>query len=90
MFLLEICIIWNFKSVKAPALMMIFLILGKDWKAEFNSKINYYKNKTKFFPSTVVGIMFDTELSYNKVVENFQTIYELIEQQTKRIVIRKK
>ncbi len=78
------------KSVKAPAPNDDLLILGKDWKAEFNSKINFYKNKNKVFPSTVVGIMFDSELSYNKVVENFQTIYELIEQQNQKNSYSKK
>ncbi len=69
------------KSVKAPAPNDDLLILGKDWKSDFNSKINFYKNRNKIFPSSAVGILFDSELSYNKVVENFQNIYDLIEQQ---------
>lgn len=69
------------KSVLAPQPNNDLLILGKDWKYDFLSKIGSYKYKSKIFPSTVVGVMFDSEFSNNKTVELLQTIYEVIEQQ---------
>lgn len=79
----------SMRNVIAPMPNNDVLVLGNNWESEFKNKIRSYKNWNKIFPSTAVGVLFDTEMSYNKSIERLNSVYNLIEQENKRNIINK-
>ena len=79
----------SLKNIIAPNANNDILILNKNWQNDFNNKIINYKNKNIIFPAKVFGVIFQTELSYDKHLELLQKSFELVDGQNKNILKNK-
>lgn len=71
----------SLKNIIAPLPNNDVIILSKDWKNEFKSKIGSFKNNIKIFPAKTIGISFKDDFSYEKNIEFMKDAFETINNQ---------
>lgn len=85
-FVRENVLFGSLKNIISPMPNNDVLILSKNWQEDFKTKISNFKNKNIIFPAKVYGVVFETEMPYEKNVAILQNTYDLIDGQNKNIL----
>jgi len=82
-FVKENVLFGSLKSVIAPMPNNDVLVLNKNWQDDFKLKIIDFKNRNKIFPAKAFGVIFDSELPYDKNIDLLKKTFDLISSQNK-------